>query len=98
MISGLTFHGIQIINIDGSFVSEQNNQDSETNSGFCGCNCQDKKYNYLASNIMQKMRKGDEVHVDCQQHQLNAHQQHNHVFTINKNPGYTDAKQYCGKD
>src|SRR3989337_3146364 len=96
--TGSALHGIQIIDIDGPSVSEQHYQYSETDGRFCSCNSQDKKYKYLAGNIMHEMREGDEVHVDSQQHQLDAHQQHDHIFTVNKYPGHTDAKKYRGKD
>jgi hypothetical protein len=39
------------------------------------------------------MGKGDKVHVHGEQHELDAHEQDDHILTVDKYPGYTEAKQ-----
>jgi hypothetical protein len=41
------------------------------------------------------VRKGDEIHVDGEQHQLDRHQKDDHVLAIEKDPDDADREQHC---
>ncbi|MNY61506.1 hypothetical protein D3C86_1981930 [compost metagenome] len=39
------------------------------------------------------MREGDEVHIDRKQHQLERHQQHDHVLAVQENANDADCEE-----
>jgi hypothetical protein len=39
------------------------------------------------------MREGDEIHIYRQQHQLDRHEDDDHIFPVQKNTDYADREQ-----
>ena len=52
----------------------------------------------LPGRIAEIMRKGDEVHVDSEEHQLDSHQQHDDVLPVKENTNHRNRKQDCAED
>ena len=82
------------VGIDGVAVAEQRDQNRQPDRGFGRGHGQDEKHEHLSRNVVQIMRERDEVDIGRQQHQLDAHQQHNHVLSIQEDAGDTDREQY----
>jgi len=75
----------KVIDMDRLAVAKEHYKDRQTNPCF-GCrHGQDEKDKDLAVDIAQEMRKGNKVGIDRQQHQLNAHQEHDEVLAVEEN-------------
>ena len=73
---------IEIIDVDRAHITEQHDQNGQTNRRFGSGDGEDEEHKNLPMDVAEVMREGDEVHVDRQQHQLDCHQQNDHVFAI----------------
>src|SRR5918993_4139014 len=67
---------IQLVDVDARLVAEQQHQQRQADGRFGRRHRQDEEDEDLAVHVAEEVREGDEVHVDGQQHQLHAHQQH----------------------
>jgi hypothetical protein len=74
-------------------VAEQHHQNGQADGRFRRRDGEDEEHEDLSVDIAQVMRKRDEVHVHRQQHQLNGHQQNDHVFAVEENAQHADGKQ-----
>src|SRR5699024_217142 len=59
-----------------------------------GGNSQDEENKHLTVKDVKEAGKGDEIHIDCQQHQLDAHQQNQYVLPVQEYPGQGNAEQH----
>jgi hypothetical protein len=79
-------------------VTKQDDQNSKPDGRFrCG-DRENKENKNLPMNIIHKMGKGDEVHIDRQQHQFDTHQQNDDIFAVDKYAGHGNAEQYGRED
>src|SRR5688500_2533258 len=79
--------------IDRAPVAEQPDQDRQADRSFGRGHGQDEKHEHLAGGIAEFTRERDEVDVDREQHQLDRHQQHDHVLAVEEDAGNADAEQ-----
>src|ERR1019366_9841364 len=92
--SASTFQTVEIIDIDGVQITEQHHQNRQTDGSFgCG-HGHNKEYEDLSGGIVQIMRKRQEVGIHRQQHHFDRHQQHDQVFTVQKDADHADGKQH----
>ena len=52
---------------------------------------QDEEHEHLAVDVAEVARERDEVEIDREQHQLDAHQQHDDVLAVQEDAGHADA-------
>jgi hypothetical protein len=48
---------------------------------------QDEEHEHLAGRVTEEAREGDEIGIDREQQQLDAHQQHDHVLAVDDDAG-----------
>ena len=73
--------------------AEQHHQDGEADRGFRGGHGQDEEHEHLPRQVAQVVREGDEVEIHREQHQLDAHQQQQHVLAIDEDAGDAQAEE-----
>src|SRR3954468_11757448 len=61
---------VQVFDVDGVQVAEQHHQDGEADGRFGGGDGQDEEDEHLPGDVAEEVREGDEVEIDCEQHQL----------------------------
>src|SRR6056297_905095 len=88
MVIALTFHRIQIGHIDGLAIAEQHHQDRQADGRLGGCHRENEEHEYLARVVTEIMGKGDEVHVHRQQHELDGHEQDDHILAVEEDAGH----------
>ena len=89
----VALQAVQIVHVDGVQVAEQHHQNGQTNGGLGSRYSQNKEYEYLSGGITQIMRERNEIHIHCQQHQFDGHQQNDHVLAIQKDAYHADCEQ-----
>jgi hypothetical protein len=87
---------VQLLHIDGATITEKYNQDCQADCRFGRGNRQYEENEYLTGLITQVSRKRNEVKVDREQHQFNAHQQYDEIASINEDTGNAHCKQNPG--
>ena len=78
--------------MDGLQVAEQHDENCQADRCLRGGYGHDKKNEYLPRQILQVMRKGDEVDVDRQQHQFDGHQDDDQILPVQENTNNADRK------
>ena len=78
-------------------VAEQHDEDRQAYRRLGGSDRQDEEDEDLPRRVVEKMRERDEIHVDREQHELDRHQQHDHVLAIEKNADDGDREQDRGE-
>src|SRR5450830_607729 len=94
----LSLEGIQIFHIDGIQITEQHHQNGQADRRFRSGHGQNEEDEDLSCCVTQIMRESNEIDVHRQQHQLDCHQQHDNVLTVEKNTYDRDREQNCAKD
>ena len=79
--------------MDALQVTEQHDENRQTDCRFGRCNGQDEEDENLPGQILHVMRKGDEVHIHREQQQLDRHQDDDQVFPVEENADDADRKQ-----
>src|SRR3546814_2851713 len=75
-------------------VTEQRHQDRKADRRL-GCrHGEDEKHEDLAVGIAEEAGKRDKIDIHRKQHQLDGHQQDDHVLAVDDDPGNADAKQH----
>jgi hypothetical protein len=97
LVFALAFERVQLIHVDTGFISEQQYQNSQTNSGLCSSDRQNKEHKNLTVHVTQVVRKRYEVGIYSKQHQLNRHQQDNQIFTVQKDANDGQCKKHRSK-
>ena len=80
--------------MDALEVAEEDDQDRQANRRLCCSDSQDEEDENLSGEILQEMRKGNEVHVDRKQHQFDGHQQDQQIFPIEENANDADCEEH----
>src|SRR6185436_1487254 len=93
IVTASALQAVEIFDVDGLQVAEQHDQDRETDRRLCGGDGQDEKYENLAGRVAEIVRKRDEIHIDGEQHELDRHQQDDHILAIEENPDHADREQ-----
>lgn len=83
--------------MDALEITEQHNQNSQTDSRFSCGNGQDEENKNLAGKILEEMRKSHKIHVDRKKHKLNGHQQNNQVFPVEEYTNDTNSEKNRAK-
>ncbi len=89
----LSFQCIQGLDIDGAAVAEEHHQERQTNGRLRRGHREYEEHEDLPRDISQEVGEGDEVHIHCQQHELDAHEQDDDVLPVEEDPGNTDGEQ-----
>jgi hypothetical protein len=89
----LTLERIEFVHTDAGLVAEQQHQNSEPYGGLGGCHRQDEKHEYLTVHVIQVMGKRYEIRIHCKQHELDRHQQHDQVASVQKDTYDRQGKQ-----
>ena len=87
------FMRIEFLDVDGPPVAEQHDQDGQTDRRLGGSDRQYEEHEHLPELIAQVARERDEVEVNCQQHELDAHQQQDQVLAIDEDAGDGEREQ-----
>src|SRR3569832_2365902 len=80
--SSLALKGVQVVHADVVLVAEQQHQDREADRAFRSGHGEDEEHEHLAVHVAQVVGERHEVGVDRQQHQFDAHQQHDQVAAV----------------
>src|SRR5688572_6172119 len=86
MGAGSTFQPVEILDVDGIDAAEEHDQYREPDRRLRGGNRQDEEDEYLPGSVAQEMRESDEIHVDGEQHELDRHQEDDHVLAVQEDP------------
>src|SRR5271165_221889 len=89
----LALQRIEIFDVDAAPLAEQHDQYRQPNGRFGRGDAQYEEYEYLPVDIAQEPRERDEIEIDGQQHQFDAHQQDDDVLAIQEHPGHGDREQ-----
>ena len=68
-------HRVEVFDVDAAPLAEQHDQDREADRRLGRRDGQDEEHEHLPGEVAQLARERDEVEVDREQHQLDAHQQ-----------------------
>src|SRR5687768_6112124 len=90
---GSALQRIDLGDVDRSPVAEHRDQDRQADRGLGGGHREDEEHEDLPGGIAQLARERDEVDVDREQHQLDRHQQDDHVLPVEEDAGHGDAEQ-----
>ena len=82
----ITLQLVQIGNINRLSVTVHQHHNCQTDGGFGSSDGQYEEYENLSGGIAQMLREGDKVEVYRQKHQLDRHQQDQHVLRFIKMP------------
>src|SRR5690606_10153541 len=83
--------------VDRPPVAEQRDQDRQADRGLGRGHGKDEEHEDLTGRVAEFAREGDEVDVHREQHQLDAHQQDDHVLPVEEDAGDADAEQRGGQ-
>src|SRR4249919_64514 len=84
---------IDLGDVDGASIAEQRDQDRQADRGFRRGHCQDEEHEHLPGRVAELTRKCNEVDVDGEQHQLDRHQEDDHVLAVEHDARNADAEQ-----
>src|SRR5574337_1910568 len=85
---------IDFVHVDRATGAEHQDDDGQPDCRFGRRHRQDEEHEYLSPGIAEETRERDEIGVDREQHQLDAHQQHDHVLAVDEDPRDRDAEQH----
>src|SRR6056297_163810 len=78
------FHHVDVFDGDRAAIAEETNEDGKADGRLGSGDRQHEKREHLPHQITQIRRKRDEVDIDRQEHQLDRHQQDDHVLAVQK--------------
>src|ERR1700687_5278487 len=90
-------HRVEIFDVDAPALPEQHDKDGEADGGFGSRDGENEKHEYLPAQVPEIARKGDEIEVHGEQHQLYAHQEQNDVLAVEEDPRHRDREQDAGQ-
>jgi hypothetical protein len=92
----LVLHQIDLVNVESLARTEERNNDGETDSGFrCGYDHHEENEN-LSGHLVPHVAEGDEGKVHGVEHELNRHEDGDHIALDKKGAG-TDGKENRGE-
>src|SRR5262245_18830353 len=91
----LALHHVDIFHRDRAAIAEVDDDDGEPNGRFPCRHGQHEQSEHLADQVAHEGREGDQVDVDCQQHQLDRHQDDDHVLAVEKDAEDAKREQDC---
>src|SRR5439155_15979302 len=86
-----TFKLVEVLDVDRADVAEKKHQDREPDRRLGGGDGQYEENEHLSRHVVEEARERDEIEVDGEQHQLDRHQQDDHVPAIEKDAGHADG-------
>src|SRR5690554_1877263 len=89
-------HHVDVFDGDGAAVAEIDHQDRQADGRFRGRHGQDEEGKDLANEIIQVGREGHQIDVDRKQHELDRHQDHDDVLTVQEDAQDPQGKEDCG--
>src|SRR5438105_14132230 len=89
-------HHVDVLDLERAAIAEIDDQDGETDRRLSRRDGQHEHREDLADEIVQDDRKGDEVDVDREQHQLDRHHDDDDVLAVEKNAEDPEREQDCG--
>src|SRR5207342_2919716 len=84
---------VDVADVDRTPVAEESDEDRKANRGLGRGNGQDEEHEHLSGGVAQLSRERDKVDVDREQHQFDAHQQHDHVLAVEEDARKADAEK-----
>src|SRR5690606_30756667 len=90
----LALEAVEIVDVDGRQVTEENHQDGQADRSFCGGDGQNEDHEHLAVKVIHVAGERNEIHVDGEQHQLDGHQQNDQVLAVQEDSDDGDAEQH----
>src|SRR4029453_18352619 len=87
---------VDVFDLDGPAVAEIDHEDGKTDRGLRGGHGQHQHGEHLAHDIALEDREGDEVDVDREQHQLDAHQDDDDVLAVQEDAEDAQGKEHRG--
>src|SRR3974390_1565100 len=88
----LALERIDVFDVDAAAFAEQHYQYGQADRRLGGRNRQNEENENLAADIPAKPRKRDEIKIHREQHEFDAHQQHDDVSAIQEHAGNPDGK------
>src|SRR5258706_12828080 len=85
---------VELVDVDRRAVAEQHHEDREADGRFGRGHGEDEEDEHLALHVAQVVRERDEVQVDREQHQLDAHQEHDQVLAIEEDADHRQREQH----
>src|SRR6478672_1733431 len=96
LIHALALHQIDVLNRDRAAVAVEHDQNGKPDRRFRRCNRQHQQRVDLSNDVAKMGREGDEIDVDCEQDQLDRHQDDDDVFAVQENTEDPQREQDCG--
>src|SRR5215203_994360 len=93
MFTASAFQAVEVFDINGLQIAKEHNQDRQSDGGLGGGHRENEEHENLARGIAEIMRKSDEIHVHRQQHELDRHQQDQHVLAVQEYPDHADREK-----
>ena len=72
-------------------------QNREPDGRLGGRHRQNEEHENLTADVAQEARERDEIEIDREQHQLDAHEQHDDVLAVQEHAGHRDREQDAGQ-
>src|SRR4051812_4260626 len=91
--TGSASHHVNVFDLDRAAVAEIDDEDRQTDRRLGRRDGQHEHRENLADKVVQRDRKGDEVDVDREQHQLNRHHDDDDVLAVEENAEYAKREQ-----
>jgi hypothetical protein len=85
---------VEIFDVDAAAFAEQHHQDRKSYRRLGRGNGQNEEDEYLAADVAALTGKCHEIKIHREQHELNAHQQHDDILAIQEYPRHRDGEQY----
>src|SRR6185437_3427045 len=86
-------HQVDIVDRDRPAVAEEDDENGEADGGFRCRDSQDEQREYLAGEVVQLGREGDEVEIDRQEDQLDRHQDDDDILAIEEDSEHAQREQ-----
>src|SRR5690606_1207730 len=95
--SSLAFHLIELLDVDALLPAEQDHQDRKADRGLRCRHSHDEENVDLAVQITELACKSDEIEVHREQHELDAHEQQDHVLAVQEDARHAQREQQTGQ-
>ena len=79
--------------MDGLQVAEQYDENGKSNGRLSSGHGKNEKHEHLPCQILQVVRKRNEIEINGEQHQLDRHQNDDQIFPVQENPDDADPEQ-----
>src|SRR5512138_239759 len=93
LFTELAFHFIELFDVDALLLTEQDHENGETDRRLGRRDRHDEEHVHLPIQVAELARERDEVEVDRKEHQLDAHEQQDHVLAVQENARDAEREQ-----